>query len=190
MIILITIIALVVFVGFRYNALIKMKEAVNNSFAQISVQLDARGKVFDSLVATVNKVMKQEVELFTEIARLRSGAKSAKESGDIAAQQGFENSLSEIVKSGQISIAVEAYPEMKSSDNMAILQEQIITSENKIASAKTVYNSILEKYKAAIQQLPDVFIVKMIPTLQIDNEYWVLEEEEIKNQESKRISFD
>lgn len=187
---LIVIAALAVYVLFSYNKLVAMKEVVKVSKAAISVQLDARGKKFDSLIATVNKIMTHETELFTQIAKLRSGVVEAKSIDDTQTVRKLEDELTKIVSSGKINIAVENYPEMKSDRNMMILQEEIISSENILSSAKSGYNRAVEKYKAVIQQVPDVFIVKLFPQLLIDDEYWVLAEEEIKTQEEKRVDFD
>lgn len=187
---LIIMVVMVVYTLYRFNALVQLKEAVKNSKAEISVQLDARGKLFDSLIATVNKVMSQEIELFTQIAKLRSGAAQARQSGNDTELKGFENELSKIVESGKISIAVENYPEMKSDRNMMVLQESIISSESRLASSKSGFNRALEKYKTTIQQIPDVFVVKIFKSLIIDEDYWKLEEAEIKVQEEKRVSFD
>ena len=95
-----------------------------------------------------------------------------------------------MVSSGAINVAVEAYPELKSDAIMANLQEEIVSSENKLSFAKRGYNRSLETYNAYIASMPAALIVGIIPSLKISKEYWRLDEAEIKAEESRRINFD
>lgn len=183
--ILIIVIAIAVF--YFYNRIVAIREAVISSETEISVQLDRRGKVFDSLLATVKKYLSHESEVFTKITELRTQAKSAVAPSEAKAA---EDELSKMVSSGAINVAVEAYPELKSDAIMANLQEEIVSTENKLSFAKRGYNSSLEKYRAYIASMPALFIVKMFPALKIDKDYWRLDESTIKAEESRRINFD
>ena len=188
--IILLIIAAVVFVFYRYNNIIKLIEAVKNSKAAISVQLDSRGKIFDSMVETVKKMQSHELELFATIAKLRSSIADAKAEKDEGKERLLQDKLSEIVNGGGLKIAVEAYPELKSNETMLNLQESILSAENRLASAKSGFNHQLEKYKSTVKQIPDNFIVSFVPSLLIDEDYWTLTEEKIKVEEDRRVSFD
>ena len=157
---LIITIALLGLIFYYYNRIISMREAVISSETEISVQLDRRGKVFDTQSSN-----NQE-------------AKAA------------EDELSKIVSSGAINVAVENYPELKSDTIMANLQEEIVSTENKLSFAKRGYNRTLEQYRAFIASIPAVFIVKIFPSLVINKEYWRLDETAIKSEEARRINFD
>lgn len=183
---LIFIVVLVLIVIYFYNRIVALREAVVSSETEISVQLDRRGKVFDSLLATVKKYLSHETEVFTKITELRSQAQNA--TGDKAREA--EDALSKVVSSGAINVAVEAYPELKSDAIMANLQEEIVSSENKLSFAKRGYNRSLETYNAYIASMPAALIVGIIPSLKINKEYWRLDEADIKTEESRRINFD
>ncbi len=73
---------------------------------------------------------------------------------------------------------------------MANLQEEIVSTENKLSFAKRGYNRTLEQYRAFIASIPAVFIVKIFPSLVINKEYWRLDETAIKSEEARRINFD
>ena len=126
---LIITIALLGLIFYYYNRIISMREAVISSETEISVQLDRRGKVFDSLLATVKKYLSHESEVFTKITELRTQTQSANTKEAKAA----EDELSKIVSSGAINVAVENYPELKSDTIMANLQEEIVSTENKLS---------------------------------------------------------
>ncbi|MEQ4936223.1 LemA family protein [Proteus terrae] len=183
---LIITIALLGLIFYYYNRIISMREAVISSETEISVQLDRRGKVFDSLLATVKKYLNHESEVFTKITELRTQSQSANTKEAKAA----EDELSKIVSSGAINVAVENYPELKSDTIMTNLQEEIVSTENKLSFAKRGYNRTLEQYRALIASIPAVFIVKIFPSLVIDKEYWRLDEGTIKTEEARRINFD
>lgn len=183
---LIITIALLGLIFYYYNRIISMREAVISSETEISVQLDRRGKVFDSLLATVKKYLSHEAEVFTKITELRTQSQSA----NTKEAKSAEDELSKIVSSGAINVAVENYPELKSDTIMANLQEEIVSTENKLSFAKRGYNRTLEQYRAFIASIPAVFIVKIFPSLVIDKEYWRLDEGTIKAEEARRINFD
>ncbi|MDK7223181.1 LemA family protein, partial [Proteus mirabilis] len=183
---LIITIALLGLIFYYYNRIISMREAVISSETEISVQLDRRGKVFDSLLATVKKYLSHEADVFTKITELRAKTQSSNNQEAKAA----EDELSKIVSSGAINVAVENYPELKSDTIMANLQEEIVSTENKLSFAKRGYNRTLEQYRAFIASIPAVFIVKIFPSLVINKEYWRLDETAIKSEEARRINFD
>ncbi|BAW79556.1 hypothetical conserved protein [Candidatus Nitrosoglobus terrae] len=183
---LLIVLGLVVLVFYFYNQVVSLRQAVISSEAEISIQLDRRGKVFDSLLATVKKYLAHESEVFTKITALRTQAQQAHPVESKAA----EEELSRVVSSGAIQMAVENYPDLKSDQIMANLQEEIVSTENKLSFAKRGYNNTLEKFQAYIGSMPALFIVKFFPQLNLNKDYWRLDEATIKAEEQRRISFD
>ena len=183
---------LAVWLIMSYNKFVKLIEGANNSEKAISIQLDARGKKFDSLVSAVSRYMKHEEETFSKIAELRSIASQGNASNSEAVKNA-ENELTNIVKSGQLShsinIAVEDYPELNSHQNMMQLQEEIVNVENKLEFAKKAYNHAVEVYNIKKKKFPDLLVPKIVSSVNKDFEYWSLSEEEIVTQEAKRVSF-
>lgn len=170
-----------------YNNFVKLIEAVKNSEKEISIQLDRRGKVFDSLIATVNKHMTHESEVFTRVTALR--AKTLDPNLSPADVKSAEQDLSKMVTSGALNIAVESYPELKSNENMMQLQEEIVSTENKLTFSKKAFNNAIESYNIAKGSFPKLIIPKMISGVNQSFEYWGLGEEEIKTQEAARVTF-
>lgn len=191
----IVLIVLLVVVGFvlvgGYNKFVRLIEAVKNSQKEIGVQLDRRGKVFDSLISVVKKYMSHESEVLTKITELRSQASNTSESPE--KRKEAENQLSEIVSSGSlkssINLTVEAYPDLKSSTNMLQLQEEIVSTENKLNFAKKGYNNNVEGYYVVKKSFPSLFLPKLFSSLDQEFEYWSLTEEQVKVEEAKRVEF-
>lgn len=174
-----------------YNKFVRLIEAVKNSQKEIGVQLDRRGKVFDSLISAVKKYMSHESEVLTKITELRSQTSNSSLSEE--ERKNAENQLSEIVNSGSlkssISLTMEAYPDLKSSTNMLQLQEEIVSTENKLNFAKKGYNNNVETYYVTKKSFPNLFLPKIFSSLNEEFEYWSLTKEQVKVEEAKRVEF-
>jgi LemA protein len=136
--------ALIILLGitiYIYNKLVSKAEAVDNSKMQIDIQLDRRFKVFENLIAIVQKSMDYEQTVLKEIVQLRSHAQSSKAKGDMKSQFEAEEKISKIA-----NVVFESYPELKVLSNMAELQEEVSSTENKLAFAKQAYNNAIESY--------------------------------------------
>lgn len=172
-----------------YNKFIAQIEAVTNSEKEISVQLDRRGKVFDSLISTVRKYMEHEEGVLAKVTELRSQTQS----NDPKVAEQAQNELSNIVASGELSkglnITMEAYPDLKASNNMMQLQEEIVSTENKLNFAKKAFNNNVENYNKMRKSFPSLIIPKIISSVDKEFDYWSLTEEEVKVQEDKRVEF-
>jgi len=186
------ILAIVLYVIYTYNRIITLKQRVINSKKDISIQLDRRGKVFDSLINTVKKAMDYEKSTLKEIVELRQKAINLK-GVDEKQQKEIEDQLSKIIASGQLSSSInmtmEAYPELKANDNMKQLQEEIVSTENKLSYAKQGYNAAVEEFNATVQSFPANIIVDKFD-LNEEFEYWDIPEEKIQQEEDRRVSFD
>jgi len=173
-----------------YNKVVALKEDAINAEKQISVQLDRRGKIFDSLINTVKKYMEHEKDTFKTIVELRQ---KTMDTTDLKTIQQAENELSNLVSSGalnkSLSITMEAYPELKSSQNMLQLQEEITSTENKLSFAKQAFNDGITSYVAYIQSFPANIVIGYFPSLKKEFAYWELNETTIKTEEEKRVLF-
>jgi len=188
------IILIVVWLIMTYNKIVALKERAINSEKDISIQLDRRGKIFDSLIATVKKAMDYEKSTLKEVIELRSKILKLDGSAlDSKEKQELEEKLSQMVASGSVSsginMTMEAYPDLKANDNMKVFQEEIVTTENKLSYAKQGYNASIEEYNATIKAFPGVFIVGNFPNLKKDFIYWELSEEEVITRESRVVEF-
>ncbi len=144
-----------------YNRLIALKNTYLNAFAQIQVQLKRRYDLIPSLVETAKGYMKHERETLEKIVQARNGA-----SGQLkSARPDNEQSMNELSKSNnelssqmsKFNILVEAYPDLKSSENMMQLSEELTTTENKISFARQAYNDAVMEYNTYKQSVPPKF---------------------------------
>lgn len=186
-ILIVVLIAIVLWFIVAYNNFVKLIEAVNNSEKEISVQLDRRGKVFDSLIATVNRYLDHESDVFTKVTALRAQTLDPNASPETVKQA--QDELSKVVSSGSINIAVESYPELKSDRNMMQLQEEIVSTENKLSFAKKAFNNAIERYNVAKGSFPGLLVPKIISSVDKTFTYWSLDEATIKTEEARRVQF-
>jgi LemA protein len=190
---LLFIIGVALYFVYAYNTIVAKRESVINGKKEIGIQLDRRGKIFDSLINTVKKAMDYEKTTLKEVIKLREKIVKLDSDIDENEKKQLEEKLSEIVASGQlassISMTMEAYPDLKANENMIVLQEEIITSENKLSYAKQAYNAALETYNALIESIPYNFIVSKFPKLKQDFGYWTIPDEKIKEEEERRVEF-
>lgn len=193
-IVLIVIGVVVMWIVSIYNKIIRLKENVVNAEKQISVQLDRRAKIFDSLINSVKKYMDYEKSAFKEVVELRQKAVNLQ--GDAFSNEELkevEDKLSNMISSGEMSskfsLTMEAYPDLKASTNMLQLQEEIVSTENKLSYAKQAYNDGIEQYNVTVNSVPDTFVVKFFPKLLEEFKYWELNETQIKTQEDRVVEF-
>ncbi len=188
LIVVIVAIALVsVFVSI-YNKLVAYVEAVRNNEKQIDIQLDRRYKVFESLVATVSKYMNYEQTTLKDVVGLRAQAESAKAAGNSQGRIDAENKISGIL--GGINAVFEQYPDLKANQNALQLQEEIVSTENKLAYAKQAYNDSIEKYNAYKKSFFQAMVANVSPAkLNIDFTYWQLTSDQVKQQENYTVKF-
>lgn len=190
-VLLILLAVIVIWFIMGYNKFVRLIEAVKNSQKEIGVQLDRRGKVFDSLISAVKQYMAHENNVLTKVTELRQQTASPTVSAHDKAQA--ENELSQIVNSGKlqssINMTMEAYPDLKSSTNMLQLQEEIVSTENKLNFAKKGYNNNVETYYVAKKSFPNLVLPKMFTGLNQEFEYWSLTDEQVKVEEARRVDF-
>lgn len=171
-----------------YNTLIQFIEAINNDEKQIDIQLDRRFKVFESLIEAVKKYMDYEQTTLKDVVALRNQAQAAKASGDEQGRIAAENQISQIASG--LNVVFERYPDLKASQNVMQLQEEIVNTENKLAYSKQAYNDAIERYNAKKKSFFESIIVSIFPSsLDKDFVYWGLSEEQIKVKEDYTVKF-
>ncbi len=175
------------FIGI-YNSLIRLIEAVKNNQKQVDIQLDRRFKVFESLINVVKKYMDYEKTTLSDVVALRNKAQSAHDSGDEKTRMEAENAISKIASG--INVVFEQYPDLKASQNALQLQEEIVSTENKLAFAKQALNDSIERYNATKKSFPNTVVVSMFPG-QLNQEflYWQLPKEVVEERESYTVKL-
>ena len=171
-----------------YNALIAMIEAVRNNNKQIDIQLDRRYKVFESLINVVRKYMDYEKSTLKEVVALRNQAQTSKQSGDEKSRMDAENKISNILSG--LNVVFEQYPDLKANQNALQLQEEIVSTENKLAFAKQAYNDSIERYNAKKKSFFPAIIVNIFPSrLNFDFPYWQLSADAISDKENYKVQL-
>ncbi|AUH71837.1 LemA from Coxiella burnetii [Legionella sainthelensi] len=171
-----------------YNTLIQFIEAINNDKKQIDIQLDRRFKVFESLIEAVKKYMDYEQTTLKDVVALRNQAQAAKATGDEQGRIAAENQISQIASG--LNVVFERYPDLKASQNVMQLQEEIVNTENKLAYSKQAYNDAIERYNAKKKSFFESIIVSIFSSsLDKDFVYWGLSEEQIKVKEDYTVKF-
>jgi len=138
-----------------YNGLVRKRNDVENGWSQIDVQLKRRHDLISNLVATVQGYARHEKELFERVALLRSQALGA---SDLAGRLRSEGALSGAMKS--LLMVAEAYPDLKASANFLALQEELASTENRIAFARQYYNTAVNRYNTATETFPGNLVAK------------------------------
>lgn len=188
MIVLIIVLAIAGFIVLTYNKLISLIEAVRNNQKQIDIQLDRRFKVFESLINVVKKYMDYEQTTLKDVVALRNQAQQAKASGDDAARIAAENKISQIASG--INLVFEQYPDLKANQNAMQLQEEIVSTENKLAYAKQSFNDSVETYNANKKAFFTSMIVSFFKSkLDFDFPYWQLTDQKIAEQENYTVKL-
>ena len=160
MMFLIVLLAIAVFIVLSaigiYNSLISLKNRVKNAWSQIDVQLKRRHDLIPNLVETAKGYMKHEKETLENITRARSAAAGAGSVGDKAKAEGaLSGALSRFL------MVVENYPDLKANKNFLALQEELTSTENKIAFARQSYNDQTLFFNNKIQMFPSNIIAGM-----------------------------
>jgi LemA protein len=146
--------AIVFWVIGAYNGLISLKNQVVNAWKQIDVQLKRRHDLIPNLVNTVKGAMQFERETLEAVIAARNQAIKVEQRpgatvGETAAAEGALTGAL-----GRLLAVVEAYPDLKATGNVAQLQEELTSTENKIAFARQLYNDTATQYNTKQQQFP------------------------------------
>ena len=134
-----------------YNGLVGSRNQAKTAWSQIDVQLKRRHDLIPNLVQVVKDAMGYEQETLTKVVQARNAAAAA--TGP--AQSGPAEAALSAATRGLFAL-VESYPQLKANDNVKQLQEELTTTENKIAFARQFYNDSVNGYNTRIQSFPAV----------------------------------
>ena len=156
-IILVIILVLSVWVMSAYNRLITLRNRLKNAWSQIDVQLKRRHDLIPNLVEVAKGYMKHERETLENVVKARNMAIGAE---GVAKTAEAEGQLTQTLKS--LFAVVENYPDLKANQNMLQLQEELTSTENRIAFARQHYNDSTMTYNTAIQVFTKNIIAGML----------------------------
>jgi len=173
--------ALIAYVVGIYNNLINLRNGVKNAFAQIDVQLTLRYDLIPNLIEAVKGYMSHERETLEAVINARNSASSSldaakQDPSNAAAMQKLgasEGMLSQAL--GKLFALSEAYPDLKANQNMMQFQEQLTTTENKVAFSRQAFNDFVLGYNNAVENFPNNIVAGMFKFetasfLEIDSE--------------------
>jgi LemA protein len=161
--------------GCGYNHIQQLDEQAEQAKSNIGVELNARNSLIPNLVATVKGAASFERGTYTDVARARAGqlpaaeqaltqaqqqTRAAVESRDVGQLQTAEAAQNRAIGT-YLNIAVEAYPQLKATQNFTALQDQLAESENRIAVARRDYNEAVRNYNTYIRQFPQAITAKV-----------------------------
>ncbi|MDH3196941.1 MAG: LemA family protein [Candidatus Krumholzibacteria bacterium] len=149
------VVAVVFFVGI-YNSLVGLRNRVKNAWSQIDVQLKRRHDLIPNLVETAKGYMKHERETLTAVTDARARAMGT---DGVAARGQAETQLSAALS--KFMLVVENYPDLKANENFLSLQEELTSTENRIAFARQSYNDQVLFYNNKIEMFPSNIIAGM-----------------------------
>ena len=154
---------LAIFVVGIYNGLVRLRNQVKNAWAQIDVQLKRRHDLIPNLIETVKGYMTHERETLENITKARNIAAQA---SGVTQQAQAEGQLNHAL--GQFYLVVENYPDLKANQNFLSLQEELSSTENKVAFARQHYNDEAMQLNNKIQMFPSNIVAGMFNFKQAD----------------------
>jgi LemA protein len=139
-----------------YNQLVALKNEVKNAWKQIDVQLKRRHDLIPNLVTVVKGYMEFERETLEKVTAARARAIST---AGLREKVSAENQLSQAL--GGLFAVVENYPVLKSNENVLQLQEELASTENRIAFARQLYNDLVANFATRIESFPSNIIASI-----------------------------
>jgi LemA protein len=180
-IIAVAVVALIaLFLITQYNRLIRLNITVDEAWAQIEVQLKRRADLIPNLVETVKGYAAHEQSTFDAVVTARAKATSATGVADTAAADGM---LTQALR-GLLAVA-EAYPDLKASSNFLSLQEELATTENKVAFSRQFYNDNVRSLNTAVKTIPSKFFTGFAKVG--EREFYEVEEPQDRNAPSVKF---
>jgi LemA protein len=160
--------AILVYVIAVYNRLIVLRNRGRNAFAQIDVQLKRRYDLIPNLVEAVKGYMAHERQTLEAVISARARAMTAEQAaagrpGQMEAMLGLavaEGALSGAL--GKLMVSIEAYPELKANENVLALQEELVSTENRIGFARQAYNDAVMDYNIKRETFPEILVASAL----------------------------
>jgi LemA protein len=139
-----------------FNRLVTLKNEVKNAWHQIDVQLKRRHDLIPNLVSVVKGYMEFERNTFEAVTAARTKAVYA---AGISEKAKAENALTEAL--GRLFAVMENYPTLKSNENAMRLQEELASTENRIAFSRQLYNDLVANYRTKLEVFPDNIVASL-----------------------------
>ncbi len=151
-----------------YNGLIGKRNRFRNAFAQIEVQLQRRYDLIPNLVETAKGYMSHEKDTLEAVIAARNQAMGAMQAA--AAAPGDSSAMANLASAeaglggvlGRLMAVAEAYPDLKANQNMMAVQEELTSTENKVAFARQAFNDAVTAFNTARETFPAVLIAGML----------------------------
>lgn len=190
-VLLLIIIVLVLWAVGVYNKLVSLRNRFKNAFAQIDVQLKRRYDLIPNLVETAKGYMAHERETLEAVIEARNQA--AKIEATVSADPGNAQALQGLMGAegaltgalGRLFAVMEAYPDLKANQNMMALQEELTSTENKVAFARQAFNDSVMVYNIQRESFPSNIVAGMFNF----NEAALFEIDNETEREAPKVSF-
>jgi LemA protein len=147
------VLAVVLFLVVLYNRFVRLRNRVDNAWAQVEVQLKRRWDLIPNLVESVKGYAAHERGTFEAVTEARTRAQQARTPAETAEAEGI---LGQAL--GRLFAVAEAYPELQADENFRQLQTEVAETENRVAVSRQVYNDSVLTYNNAIQTFPGVVL--------------------------------
>ena len=161
------ILLVIIIVAAIYNSLVTLRNRYKNSFSQIDVQLKRRYDLIPNLVETAKGYMKHERQTLEAVINARNSALSASQKasgnpGDPSAMKDLASAETLLTGTlGRLFALAENYPDLKANENMLQLQEELTSTENRVAFARQAFNDAVTAYNIACEKFPNTIIAGM-----------------------------
>ncbi|KAA5842760.1 LemA family protein [Pseudomonas chlororaphis] len=163
-VILLVLALLVIYVITVYNGLVARRNRFKNAFAQIEVQLKRRYDLIPNLVETAKAYLKHERDTLEAVTAARNAALAGLKA--VAAEPGNPQHMAQLGQAegvlssamGRLNLSMEAYPDLKASQNMQQLSEELTSTENKVSFARQAFNDTVMDYNSYKQSFPPVIL--------------------------------
>jgi len=189
-VVVVALLAVLVLVGI-YNRLVTLRNRYRNAFSQIDVQLKRRYDLIPNLVEVCKAYMAHERSTLEAVTQARNvaaaaSAQAAAKPGDPAAMTALADAEGALTGAlGRLFAVIEAYPDLKANQNMLALQEELTSTENKIAFARQAYNDAVLAYNNQRETFPGVLVAPMFGF----DEAKLFEIEQPGEREAPKVSF-
>lgn len=174
-----------------YNRMIVLRNRIDNAWSQVDVQLRRRYDLIPNLVETAKGYIKHERETLEAVTNARNlavtaGQQAAANPGDPGAMKSLGGAEGQLTAAlGRLFAVMEAYPDLKANQNMLALQEELSSTENKIAFARQAYNDSVMTYNTSRETFPSVMFAGMFGFQPAD----LFEIEQAGEREAPKVSF-
>lgn len=178
------------FIG-QYNALVALRNRFKNAFAQIDVQLKRRHDLIPNLVETAKGYLQHERGTLEAVTAARTTAQSASQRaaanpGDPDAMRALGSAEAGLTGAlGRLMVVAEAYPDLKANQNMMALQEELTSTENKVAFSRQAYNDSVMAYNTKREVFPTNIVAGMFNFTAAE----LFEIEDVAQREAPKVQF-